>query len=282
MTSLFYFCKQYIIASVFKEIEPMLHLISPAKSLDFEKNVPFNDYSIPEFKSESEKLIKKLSSLSKKKIKSMMSLSDNLTELNAERYQNWQGVEQISDQARQAIFAFTGDVYKGLNAYELNQKQLEYTQNHLIILSGLYGVLRPLDVIEPHRLEMGTALPIRRKKNLYEFWGDRLTEKLNEKLEDGNHEVLINLASNEYFKSINKKKIKAGIISPEFKDAKNGNYKIISFFAKKARGLMSRYIIENEIENVEDLKGFDYEGYRFNADLSTENKPVFTREENQK
>lgn len=260
----------------------MLHLISPAKSLDFDKETPFNDFSIPEFKSESEKLIKKLSSLSKKKIKSLMTLSDQLTDLNVERYQNWQGAEQLSEESRQAIFAFTGDVYQGINAYEFNQKQLDFAQSHLVILSGLYGILRPLDVIEPHRLEMGTALPIRRKKNLYEFWGDQLTENLNEKLAEGEHEVLINLASNEYFKSINKKKLKASIISPEFKDAKNGNYKIISFFAKKARGLMSKYIIENEIEKVEDLKGFDSEGYRFNAHLSAENKPVFTREENQK
>ncbi|MEQ8907997.1 MAG: peroxide stress protein YaaA [Vicingaceae bacterium] len=259
----------------------MIHLLSPAKSLDFESNVKFQEHSQAEFLEQSKKLIKKLNSLSKKKVKELMSISDQLAELNANRYQKWEGKTTVEEDSRQAIFAFTGDVYQGLDAPTLSESDLHYAQENLVILSGLYGVLKPLDIMEPYRLEMGTQLKVGRKSNLYEFWTDQITNQINRQLEKQNASSLINLASNEYFKVINKKKLKAEVISPQFKDAKNGNYKIISFYAKKARGMMSRFIIQHQIEEVEDLQGFDLGGYRFNSDLSTFTKPVFTREENQ-
>jgi hypothetical protein len=259
----------------------MIHILSPAKSLDFESQLITTRSSVPAFRSESSKLIKKLNSLSRKKVRELMSLSENLTNLNVDRYRQWIGKETIDERARQALFAFTGDVYQGLNATTLKAEDLNFAQDHLIILSGLYGALKPLDIIEPYRLEMGTDLKVQRKANLYEFWGDKITELINQQIEQGGHRYLINLASNEYFKVLNKKKLKAEVISPVFKDAKNGDYKMISFFAKKARGMMSRYLIENQIRRLEDLKAFDYGGYCYNNDLSSEAKPVFTREENQ-
>ncbi len=259
----------------------MIHLLSPAKSLDFESELPIDDHTIPQKLESSEKLIKKLKTLSKKKLKEMMSISQDLADLNADRYQEWEGVEKHSDKSRQAIYAFKGDVYLGLQALtELDANDIEYAQGHMLILSGLYGILRPKDVIEPYRLEMGTQLKVGRKKNLYEFWGDELTKSINKLLKDHKDDIVINLASNEYFKVIDAKKIKGRIISPQFMDAKNGKYKFMSFYGKKARGLMSRYLITNRISDPEELKGFDLEGYRFNADLSKDDKPVFTREEN--
>ena len=211
-----------------------------------------------------------------------MSISDSLADLNVQRYQEWEGKSVISERSRQAIFAFTGDVYQGLDADTLSKTALAYAQNHLLILSGLYGALRPLDVIEPYRLEMGTDLKVGKPNNLYQFWKDKPTELINQQLKNHKEKAIINLASNEYFKVVNQKKLDGEVISPQFKDAKNGTYKIISFFAKKARGLMSRYIIENEIAHVDDLKGFDTDGYRFNQELSSDRTPVFTREENKK
>jgi len=260
----------------------MIHLLSPAKSLDFDSDLPTKDHSVPQNLEHSQKLIKKLKTLSKKKLREMMSISQDLANVNADRYQMWEGVDQLSERGRQAIYAFKGDVYLGLQALtEFSPSDVDYAQDHLIILSGLYGVLRPKDVIEPYRLEMGTQLKVGRKKNLYEFWGDQLTNTINERLADGNDEVLINLASNEYFKVLDPKKIKGKVISPEFKDAKNGQYKFMSFYGKKARGLMSRFIIKNRINDPADLKGFDLEGYRYNVELSSDSNPVFTREENQ-
>ena len=257
----------------------MIHIISPAKSLDFKSEVPFKEFTIPSKLGESEKLINKLRRTSKKGIKTMMSISDNLVELNVNRYDSWQGKNHMSESSKQALFAFSGDVYLGLDALTLTQSDVTYAQNNLRILSGLYGVLKPLDVIEPYRLEMGSALKVGRKKNLYEFWGDQLAKELNEEMKSRGESALVNLASNEYFKAVNQKLIEGEIINPQFLDEKNGKFKIISFFAKKARGLMSRYIIENRVETVEDLKGFNYSGYVYNEELSDSNKPVFTRKE---
>lgn len=260
----------------------MLHLLSPAKSLDFETELPTKDFTIPANIVESEKLIHKLKGVSKKQLRELMSISEDLANLNSERYQLWEGKQDLSEVSRQAIFAFKGDVYLGLQAFDqFDKKDVDYAQSNMMILSGLYGILRPKDVIEPYRLEMGTQLKVGRKKNLYEFWGNQLTEIINERLKEADEKIIINLASNEYFKVLDAKKIDGKIIHPEFKDAKNGKYKFISFYGKKARGLMSRYLIKNRISNLEDIKGFDLEGYRYNAELSSELKPVFTREENQ-
>ena len=207
-----------------------------------------------------------------------MSISDDLAQLNSERYANWEGKKELSSTSKQALFAFTGDVYQGLDAKTLSKSSVEYAQDHLVILSGLYGALKPLDLIEPYRLEMGTKLKVGRPNNLYEFWGSQPTELINLQLKNQHEKSIINLASNEYFKVIDLKKLDGELISPVFKDAKNGNYKIISFFAKKARGLMSRYIIENKIAHADELQGFDLEGYRYNSEMSTAEKPVFTRE----
>ncbi len=255
----------------------MLIVISPAKSLDFESPVRISNHSMPEMLNESHVLIEKLQKLTPRKISQLMGISEKLGKLNYERFQTWQP-EFSLENARQSVLAFSGDVYQGLNATTLSEAQLEYAQNHLRILSGLYGILKPLDLMLPYRLEMGTKLTVGRKKNLYEFWGNKITDKVNSAVTESGSEYLINLASNEYFKSINLKKIKAPVITPEFKELKNGSYKIVSFFAKKARGLMSRFIIENEISDPENLKAFDYEGYNFNPRLGSENKLVFTRE----
>tara|TARA_B110000046_G_scaffold63181_2_gene70635 strand:- start:9332 stop:10114 length:783 start_codon:yes stop_codon:yes gene_type:complete len=259
----------------------MINLLSPSKSLDFESEISGKTFTQPQFMSEAETLVKKLRFTSKQKVKDLMSISDALTELNTERYHRWSGLTQPTNKSRQAILAFTGDVYQGLDAKTLTEKNLQYAQGHLLILSGMYGALRPLDVMEPYRLEMGTSLKIGRADNLYQFWKDKPTQLINEKLEKSGSNFVVNLASNEYFKVINKKALNGNLISPDFKDAKNGKYKIISFYAKKARGYMSRYIIENQIRDSKDLEGFDVAGYRFNGDLSKNGNPVFTREENQ-
>lgn len=260
----------------------MIHLISPAKTLDFESPVDSKESTVPVFIDESPALINKLNKTSLKSLKALMGLSDNLAKLNKERYQNWKGIKELQDQGRQAIYAFKGDVYLGLDAKTLNQSELKYAQDHLRILSGLYGYLRPFDLVEPHRLEMGTSIKVGRKKNLYHYWVDKVSQQLSADLHQNEQGFLVNLASNEYFKVVDQKAIKVPIIQPEFKDEKNGNYKVLSFFAKKARGLMSRFIIKNEIENPADLLAFNEEGYAYNAKMSTEFKPVFTRDENQR
>jgi len=249
-------------------------VISPAKSLDFESKAPVTDYTEGIFLKEAERLQKVLKKKSPKKISDLMHISSNLGELNWQRNQNWQ-LPFTLENSKQAVYAFTGDVYIGLDVNTIPATKIEQLQNKLRILSGLYGVLKPLDLIQPYRLEMGTKLKLRTKNNLYQFWGDKITKALNDELSDG--EVFVNLASNEYFKSVNPKVLKANIVTPVFKDYKNGELKIISFFAKKARGLMVRYIIENNIEKAEDLKGFNYESYAFDANLSTVNNLVFTR-----
>lgn len=254
----------------------MLIVISPAKTLDFEQKANTPHFSNADFLPQSEKLIKTLKKFKAEDLVSLMGISDKLAHLNQERFATWKRPFDMEN-AKQALLAFKGDVYTGLDAESLNEKELLYTQDHLRILSGLYGVLRPLDLIQPYRLEMGTKLNTASFKGLYNFWGEKLTKNINKALAEQGDNILINLASNEYFKSLNKKKLKAEIITPVFKDFKNGEYKMISFFAKKARGLMSRFILKNEFKKPEDLKLFDAEGYYFSEEKSSTNQLVFLR-----
>jgi cytoplasmic iron level regulating protein YaaA (DUF328/UPF0246 family) len=256
----------------------MLIVISPAKSLDFTTSPSTSDYSIPEMLENSENLIGKLQKMSPKQLSKLMGISANLGELNFRRFQEWH-LPFNPQNAKQAVLAFNGDVYQGLDANTLSEQQLQLAQTKLRILSGLYGILKPLDLMQPYRLEMGTALKYYRSKNLYEFWNPMLTQMINQAVLESGSSVLVNLASNEYFKSIDKKKLKAEVVTPEFKDLKNGQYKMISFFAKKARGLMTRFIVENDIINVDNLQAFDSDGYNFNPRLSKPGNPVFTRDD---
>ncbi len=250
-------------------------VISPAKSLDFETSLPTSQYSQPQFLEASKKLNSVLVKKKPKALSKLMSISANLAELNWERNQQF-SVPFTPDNARPAVYAFNGDVYQGLDAYTIPEEKLERLQDTLRILSGLYGVLKPLDLIQPYRLEMGTQLKVGRKKNLYEFWQKQLTNHLNQELEDG--ELFINLASNEYFGAVDEKRLKVPVITPIFKDWKNDKLKVISFFAKKARGSMVRYILDTDAKTLEDLKGFDYDGYLFSQEHTLkENQPVFVR-----
>ncbi|AMC10556.1 hypothetical protein Lupro_04555 [Lutibacter profundi] len=249
-------------------------VISPAKSLDFQTKVPTAKFTQGIFLNEAEKLNKVLKKESPKELSELMKISPKLAELNWERNQNWQLPFSLEN-AKQAVFAFKGDVYLGLDAYSLLPEQIIQLQNKLRILSGQYGLLKPLDLIQPYRLEMGTKLKVGETESLYQFWGETITNALNKELVDD--EVFVNLASNEYFKVVKPKLLKVPVVTPIFKDYKNEKLKIISFFAKKARGLMVRYIIDYNIEKTEDLKGFNYEGYAFDANLSSESELVFTR-----
>ncbi len=249
-------------------------VISPAKSLNFEKNVPTAVFSEASFLKEATIIQNVVKKQSPKKLMALMTISEKLAELNWERNQNW-ALPFTPNNARQAVFAFDGDVYTGLDAYTLSEDKFPILQDKVRILSGLYGLLKPLDLIQAYRLEMGTSLAIGSKKNLYEFWKKTLTKTLNEELKP--NELFLNLASNEYFSAIDSKTLKATIITPEFKDYKDGKLKMISFFAKKARGLMVRYIIDNKVETLEELKGFNSEGYQFDSNLSSDTKLVFTR-----
>tara|TARA_B100000686_G_C16716447_1_gene932327 strand:- start:838 stop:1611 length:774 start_codon:yes stop_codon:yes gene_type:complete len=256
----------------------MLIVISPAKTLDYDSPLPFRKSTSAHFHNYSDKLIEILKKKSASQISHLMKISDNLGELNYRRYHSWKSNPGLGD-ARQAVLAFMGDVYSGLDARSLSKENMVFAQEHLRILSGLYGVLRPLDSIQPHRLEMGTRLKTSNGKNLYQFWGEKLTLILNKQAKKLKTKYLINLASNEYFKVIDEKKLNPMILTPVFKDQKNGNYKIISFYAKKARGLMARYMIQNQIKNPEDLRKFNSEGYAYNESLSNTGDLVFTREE---
>jgi hypothetical protein len=256
----------------------MLIVISPAKSLDFKTTPVIQDYTLPGFLNESEKLVSRLKTMSPKQLSVLMGISSDLGELNFQRYQSWQ-LPFTPENAKQAILAFNGDVYQGLNAATLSEEKLELAQIKLRILSGLYGVLKPLDIIQPYRLEMGTKLKYYRSKDLYAFWNPAITKKINEAVAESGSKILVNLASNEYFKSIDKRKLKAEIVTPDFKEFKNGEYKMISIFAKRARGLMTRFILENNITEPSDLMAFDSEGYSFNSRLSKPENPVFTREQ---
>lgn len=253
----------------------MFMLISPAKALD-EKPLerPVQITQAP-FLDQAQDLINQLQPLTPQGVGQLMHLSEALSELNFERFQAWQ--LPMNDNAKPALFLFKGDVYQGIEVETLSDDGLNYLQNHLGILSGLYGALKPLDAMLPYRLEMGTAFENTQGKNLYQFWGNQVTEWVNQALAKSGDAVLVNLASNEYFKVIQAKAIQAQIITPIFKDWKNGQYKIISFYAKKARGLMARYAADHQVKDVEQLKQFDYEGYGFDANLSTEKDWVFTR-----
>ena len=230
------------------------------------------DFTQPEFLEQSQKLISKAREFSTTELMEFMAISEKLAKLNQQRFKTWK-TPFTTDNAKQCIFAFTGDVYDGLDAPSLKKREITFAQNHLRILSGLYGLLRPLDLIQPYRLEMGRPLETSSAKNLYKFWKESVTEKLNQSKGD----LLINLASQEYFKAINKRVLNKQIISPVFKDEKNGTFKIISFFAKKARGSMARFIIQNRITDAEGLLEFSEAGYVYNATLSTPAEPVFTR-----
>ncbi|WP_330925570.1 peroxide stress protein YaaA [Candidatus Sororendozoicomonas aggregata] len=255
----------------------MLLVISPAKSLDYETPATTGEHTVPDFMDQSQQLVKGLKKLSPAAISELMGVSDKLAQLNTARYQSWSHTATVEN-AKQAVLAFTGDVYVGLDATRLNKAQLSFSQKHLRILSGLYGVLRPLDLMQPYRLEMGTKFANSRGKDLYAFWGEQITDKLNDELAGHNSQAVINLASNEYFKAVKPQRLQGEVITPVFKDLKNGQYKIISFYAKKARGLMCRYAIDNKITQPERLKGFDYGGYAYNEGLSSGNQWVFTRD----
>ncbi|GLX79592.1 UPF0246 protein [Thalassotalea insulae] len=254
----------------------MLLVVSPAKNLDYDSPLATEQYSQPELLSHSQILVEQCKTLSPADLSSLMGISDKLAGLNAARFGQW-SQPFTPENARAAILAFNGDVYTGIDAATLSEKDFAYAQQHMRILSGLYGLLKPLDLMQAYRLEMGTKLANERGANLYQFWGEIITEKLNQAIEAQGDNVLINLASNEYFKSVKKKSLQAEIITPAFKDWKNGQYKMISFFAKKARGLMARYIIENQINSLEQLKNFDVAGYQYSNELSKGNDWVFTR-----
>lgn len=254
----------------------MLIILSPAKTLDYETPATTNQYTQPYFVQESEVLANRLKEMSSEEIGGLMSISEELASLNQQRYQQW-APSFSTENSKQAVLAFQGDVYQGLEAETLSEEQLQYAQSHLRILSGLYGVLKPLDLMRPYRLEMGTKMPVGEHKNLYGFWGEKPTAVLNQALQEANTNVLLNLASQEYFKVVKKKQIAGNIVTPVFKDEKNGKLKVISFYAKKARGWMARYILENQIERLEDLQGFNTGGYAYQADLSDEQNLVFTR-----
>ena len=256
------------------QLQQMKIIISPAKSLDFDTKVPTSLHTKPRFLEHSEKLNKKLKTISKNKLSDLMKISDDLATLNFERNQAW-GTPFTTENAKQAIYAFTGEVFRGIDVKSLGEEKIPLLQNNLRILSGLYGLLKPLDLIQPYRLEMGTKLKVGKTENLYKFWNDTVANALNEELAD--NELLVNLASAEYFKVIPKKVLKAPMITPVFKDYKNGQYKTIMTFAKKARGLMVRFIIDNNVKTIEELKGFNIDKYRFSEEMSTETELFFTR-----
>jgi cytoplasmic iron level regulating protein YaaA (DUF328/UPF0246 family) len=249
-------------------------VISPAKSLNFHKELPTAQFTQPDLLNESKKVHAVLKQKTPEELTQLMAISDKLADLNWQRNQVWK-TPFNSNNARPAVYAFDGDVYTGLDVYSIPMEKLDLLQERLRILSGLYGVLKPLDLMQAYRLEMGTKLPIGESKNLYDFWKTKVTSTLNKELKK--EELFVNLASNEYFSVIDTKALKAAVITPDFKDYKDGKLKIISFFAKKARGLMVRYILDTNAETIEDLKGFNYEGYQFDANLSKGNNLVFTR-----
>ncbi|MDE4455518.1 peroxide stress protein YaaA [Psychrobacter sp. DAB_AL62B] len=262
----------------------MYFLLSPAKSLNETNAIPVNlgnYYSQPELIEHSQTLMKTLKSKEPIDLQELMSISDDLAQLNAKRNQDWTWSANepfTDDNAKPAGYLFDGDVYTGLDMYQMDKDTAIYVNEHLGILSGLYGVLKPLDLIQPYRLEMGTKLKNERGDNLYEFWGEEVTNTINARMADSNDKVLINLASNEYFKSVKKKALDAEIITPRFEDEKNGQYKVISFYAKKARGLMVKYSANNKLTNAEQLKQFDLAGYYYCEDASDDKTWVFRRD----
>lgn len=254
----------------------MLIVISPAKTLDFENQSVTEQFSQPDFLKESKKINASLKKLSKSDIGNLMNISEKLAGLNYQRFKKWKPPFDPNN-AKQSLLAFKGGVYLGLDAESFREADFTFAQSHLRILSGLYGILKPLDLIQPYRLEMGTKFAVNGSKNLYDFWKEKLTPKLQKAIKESGSDTLINLASNEYFKAIDTKKLDAQIITPIFKENKNGKYKVISFLAKKARGMMSAFIIKNKITNPEDIKGFDVGDYVFNPEMSSDTEWVFRR-----
>lgn len=256
----------------------MLTVISPAKTLDFDTPAGTKSATQPEFLAQSAGLVEDARALSPEDIQALMGVSENIAQLNHRRFMDWRVPFEL-DNAKQSILAFKGDVYTGLEASTLTEAQLSFAQSHLRILSGLYGVLRPLDLMQPYRLEMGLKFVNRGGKNLYQFWGDAITKSLNKQLQNSRSKVLVNLASNEYFKSVQSKMLDADIITPVFKDFKGGKYKVISFFAKRARGQMARFIIDNELDEPDGIKEFTADGYRYNKAESSAREWLFTRKD---
>ncbi|PMH39752.1 hypothetical protein BCU68_06530 [Vibrio sp. 10N.286.49.B3] len=256
----------------------MLIVVSPAKTLDYESPLATTRFTQPELVGDSAQLIEVCRKLTPADISTLMKVSDKIASLNVARFAQWSEAFTV-DNARQAILAFKGDVYTGFDANTLSEADFDYAQQHMRMLSGLYGVLKPLDLMQPYRLEMGTRLANERGTNLYQFWGDKITDHLNQTMADQNEALLINLASNEYFKAVKPKQLTGKVITPVFKDCKNGQYKVISFYAKKARGMMARYIVQQRVNSIEELTQFDVAGYYFVAEESTESELVFKREE---
>ena len=255
----------------------MIVLLSPAKNLDYESQVVVDNHSQPRLLENADYLINKLRKLSARQISNLMKLSPALADLNYERYQRFSTPFSIEN-ARQAVYAFNGEVYNGLDASTLSEEDLAYAQNNLRILSGLYGLLKPLDLMQAYRLEMGTKFAVTKtKKDLYHYWNTSITDLINQDLEESNSDCLINLASNEYFKAVKPSIISKKIITPIFKEEKEGEFKVVMVYAKKARGMMARFIIQNRLSASEDIKGFDVENYAFNSHLSSANEWVFTR-----
>ena len=254
----------------------MLTVLSPAKKLSKECSVHTEKYELPRFLDKSDELVKTLKGMDPNDLMSLMGISENLAVLNWERIQNWDKSFK-PENSREAVYSFMGDTYTGLKSESLDSDDLEFAQKHTRILSGLYGVLRPLDIMMPYRLEMGTKLENRSGANLYDFWGDSLAESINFELEDHQDSIVINCASVEYFKSIDRPVLKAEVITPQFKEIKDGKMKMISFFAKRARGMMARFIIQNQINDKNDILAFNLEGYSFDPSISSPNEPVFTR-----
>lgn len=254
----------------------MLLVISPAKTLDYDTPPATARFTLPQHLDHAQELIGQLRQMSPQQVGELMHLSDKLAALNVARYGSWHP-DFTPANAKQALLAFKGDVYTGLAAEDFSEADFDFAQGHLRMLSGLYGVLRPLDLMQPYRLEMGTRLANARGANLYDFWGERISAWLNEALAEQGDDILLNLASNEYFSAVKRKALKARVIDTEFKDLKNGQYKIISFYAKKARGLMARYVIKQRIRDPEQLKAFDYQGYRYSPEQSKPDSLVFLR-----
>ncbi|TXE15749.1 peroxide stress protein YaaA [Psychroserpens burtonensis] len=249
-------------------------VLSPAKSLDYDSKLPTTKTTESCFLNESQRINKLLKKESPKQLSKLMKISDNLAQLNYDRNQEWT-LPFTKENARQAIYAFSGDVYRGLDAYSIDNKKLDKVQDTVRIISGLYGLLKPLDLIQPYRLEMGTKFPVGKNKNLYEFWKQQVTQALNDELEDD--ELFLNLASQEYFKAIDTKALKVPVIDIKFQELKNGQYKTIAIFSKLARGLMTRYVIDTNAKTIEDIKGFNHDNYRYTENLSSEKELVFTR-----
>ena len=256
----------------------MLTVLSPAKTLDYETPSTITKHTQPLFADKSAELINVLLDYTPAQLGKLMKISDKLAELNVNRYGAWER-KSTKKNSRQCLLAFKGDVYVGMNAQTFDKEDFAFAQDHLMILSGLYGALRPLDLMQPYRLEMGTKLENQHGNDLYAFWDDAITIALNKQLKKNGEDVLLNLASEEYFKSVQVDKLKAQVVAPVFKDEKNGKYKIISFFAKKARGMMSGWVIRNRITDPKKLSKFKESGYRFCPDQSTEKNPVFLRDE---